>query len=137
MRSELPRGRAAEPIVRGLFEKEYKAVCPNARLSVGRNGETHSFDLFHESAFVGEITSGTWKNDSGTSNTGAQDRALAALLWLSLYSGEEKRFLIVTCEDMYSNLIRRVSGALFQNSITVLLTTDGKTFKKSTKLRST
>jgi hypothetical protein len=88
-------------------------------LSLGSAGASHEFDLFEKSRIIGGISTSPWFNKSGSNNTGGQDRAAAELLWLTLWSGDEKRVHILTDRELAEGVLMRFSGAGFRKSIEI------------------
>jgi len=98
-------------MVRGSYNKKYKTNAKKNRLEVGSAGIKHEYDIYEKGKIIAGVTTSPWKNKSGTNNTGGQDRAAAELLWLSLWGGNEDRWLVFTDKEMAENIFRRFEGA--------------------------
>lgn len=107
----------AERTVREIVNEEWSLATRKQRLAVGANGPIHEFDLYQEEKLIAGITTSPWRNRSGTSNTGGKDRAAAELLWLSLWSGYERRAHISTDRTMAEGLLQRFRAAPFPAAI--------------------
>jgi len=118
---EIAQKRQAERDARHLFKKQYQVEVKDneTKLPIGKNS-THKFDLFALDKFIGGITTSPWKNKSGSNNTGGQDRASTELLWLTLWSGEAHRVMILTDQEMASKLLKRWQGCPFPHRIEII-----------------
>jgi hypothetical protein len=110
---------AIEKIVRDSYNKKYKAKAFKMRLAVGNAGAIHEYDIYEENTIVAGVSTSSWKNKSGTNNTGGQDRAAAELLWLNLWEGNEDRWHILTDKGMATNLYRKYQGTPFNNIVSI------------------
>ena len=104
-----------------LFNLNYRTNAQKAVLAVGGNAY-HEFDLYEHDRVIGGITTSPWKNrtKSRSSNTGGQDRASTELLWLSLWTGNESRIMILTDKEMADKLFKRWHGCMFPQKIKIL-----------------
>jgi hypothetical protein len=109
-----------EDKVRQLFNATYGTLAHKMVLSVGMLGASHEYDLYEGNRVIGGITTSPWKNRSGTTNTGGQDRASTELLWLSVWQGTERRVMILCDRDMALNLYKRWRGCAFPYHIEIV-----------------
>lgn len=70
--------------IRNHFNSCYRVNTEKDVIRIGSKGASHEFDLYECSKVIGGITTSPWKNRTGSSNTGGQDRASTELLWLAL-----------------------------------------------------
>ena len=110
----------AESEIRDLFNSWYKVAARKVKLQVGQTQTAHEFDLYDPNRVIGGITTSPWKNRSGSSNSGGQDRASAELLWLTLWKGDEHRVMILSGEDMADRLLKRFQGCSFPHHIEII-----------------
>jgi hypothetical protein len=110
----------AESEIRDLFNSSYKVAARKTKLRVGQTEKAHEFDIYDANRIIGGITTSPWKNLSGSSNSGGQDRASAELLWLTLWQGDERRVIILSNEDMANRLLRRFRGSNFPHHIEII-----------------
>lgn len=109
-----------ESEIRELFNKMERLEAHKEKLSV-RVGETpHEFDLYEKNSVIGGISTSPWKNQTGTNNSGGQDRIAAELLWLTLWQGQERRVMILSNREMAERLLKRWKGCSFPNSIEII-----------------
>ena len=99
-----------ESMVRSEFDKVYNTNTIKSKRNVGKKGPFHEFDLYEINKIIGGVNSSPWLNQTGSNNTGGQDRAATELLWLSLWQGSEKRVLVLTDKNMALNLFKKFSG---------------------------
>ncbi len=103
-----------------LFNGKNGTNAKKAKLQVGNEGSSHEFDLYESDKVIGGVTTSPWKNKTGSSNTGGQDRASTELLWLSLWGGNERRVMILTDRDMADRLYERWKGCSFPKRIEII-----------------
>ena len=110
-----------ESTVRTEYNKYKGTNAKKTRLSIGIGCGTASyeFDLYELNVVIGCISTSSWFNETGTNNTGGQDRASSELSWLSLWQGNESRVHILTDKEMAHRLFKKHSGALFPHSIEI------------------
>ena len=109
-----------EELIRYQFNSQmhYNAI---KKRDVEFGGDSkHEFDIFEEDKVIGGISTTPWKNKTGSSNSGGQDRVATELLWLSLWPGQERRVVILTKKDMAQRLLKRWGGCSFPHRIEVL-----------------
>ena len=111
---------AIEEKVRRSFNEKLGYVAVKERLPIGHSSRTHKFDLFERGRLIGGISASPWRNRSGSSNTGGQDRAAAELLWLSLWEGRERRVHVLTDFEMATQTFERFRYGRFPHRITIL-----------------
>lgn len=111
---------AVEESVRSLFNRMEVTRADKTRLRVGDSGATHEYDLYETGKIIGGITTSPWKNSTGTNNSGGQDRASTELLWLTLWSGAERRVMVFTDLSMANNITKRWGGCPFPHRIDIL-----------------
>lgn len=87
---------------------------------MGQTEKPREFDIYEANRVIGGITTSPWKNRSGSSNSGGQDRASAELLWLTLWPGDERRIMILSDEDMANRLLKRFRGSYFPHHIEII-----------------
>jgi|GEM_PF-2704367 len=109
-----------ESLVRKRFNEVNGRSAQSRRLVFGKCEREHEFDLCEPGKVIGGISSSPWCNNSGTANTAGRDRAVAELLWLSLWGGSEKRVHILTNREMAKGLFDRFQGVGFPHSIEIL-----------------
>lgn len=109
-----------ESEIRDLFNSWYKVLGTKTKLRIGQNRTAHEFDLYDPNKVIGGITTSPWKNRSGSSNSGGQDRASAELLWLTLWEGDERRVMILSDKDMADRLLKRFQGCYFHHNIEII-----------------
>jgi len=109
-----------ESAARQAIGRQYSCSPISRSLCCGEGGRVrHEFDIYAEGILIGGVSTSPPKNKSGSSNTGGQDRASAALLWLELWRGTEKRIHVLTSKPMADWLVAHFQGALFRNPITI------------------
>ena len=109
-----------EKLVRACYNKSNHVSTKKEKLSVGDSGASHEFDLYQKGKVIGGVSTSPWLNKSGSNNTGGQDRAAAELLWLTLWSGKEKRVHILTNKEMVEKLYNRFKGAPLRKKVEIL-----------------
>ena len=109
----------AEATVRDAFNKLKGANAEKKRLDVSSMGAKHEFDIYESGNIIAGVSTSPWKNSSGTNNTAGQDRAAAEIFWLSVWSGKEARYHILTDADMASKIFDRFKGVVFLNKVEI------------------
>jgi len=110
-----------ESTVRTEYNKYKGTNAKKTRLNIGIGCGTASyeFDLYEQDVIIGCISTSSWFNETGTNDTGGQDRASSELSWLSLWQGIESRVHILTDKEMAHRLFKKHSGAPFPHSIEI------------------
>lgn len=110
-----------EQKVRKLFNKQWQGNAEKCRLPIGATTHKHEFDLYERGKVIGGISTSPWKNktEKKTNNTGGQDRVASELLWLSLWTGKEKRLHILTDHEMAQNTFNRYKYGNFSVNIDI------------------
>ena len=99
------------------FNRKNSLNATEQEVKVG--SATHRFDLFQKGEVAGGVTTGTWKTSNGNNNTGAQDHAIAELLWLDLVKTVKRKVLILTDQEMVRGLLNRFQNAGFRKPIEI------------------
>jgi len=108
-----------ESMVRNEYNKSNNTNAQKTTLSIGHGNALHEFDIYEQNIVIGGISTSPWFNKTGSNNTGGQDRASTELLWLTLWQGSERRFHILTDEEMARRLFKKFSGAPFPHNIEI------------------
>jgi len=113
-----------EQKIRCKFNRQFSKNATKQRLPISgkRDGTrtTHEFDLYDDpGCVIGGISCGRWKTKSENNNTGSQDRVTAELLYLSLWPGRERRYLLLEDEEMANNIFRRFRTGRFRREIQI------------------
>ena len=117
---QIEEKRRIESETRALFNRKNQVNAEKRKLKVGQATKPHEFDLFDPSKVIGGITTSPWIVGKHTNNTGGQDRISAELLWLTLWSGNERRVMILTDKEMASKMHRRWGGCPFPHRIEII-----------------
>lgn len=103
-----------------LFNSKNGRSAKKSVLQLGSGGASHEFDLYESDKVIGGVTTSSWKNKSGSTNTGGQDRASTELLWLTLWIGSERRVMMFTDREMADKLYKRWKGCPFPKRIEII-----------------
>lgn len=109
-----------ESEIRDLFNKSEKVNTKKERLSFQPDAPPHEFDLYKKGKVIGGISTSSWRNRTGTNNSGGQDRVSTELLWLTLWKGQERRVMILSSKDMAGRLLRRWQACSFPYPIEII-----------------
>lgn len=104
-----------EIIVRDSYNSKHSCNARKEILDIGDQGAKHEFDLYEEGKVIGGISTSPWKNKTKkkSNNTAGQDRVSTELLWLILWSGNEKRVLILKDLEMSEKIHKKFRGIPF------------------------
>ena len=119
-KAEIQEKFRIESDIRELFNKLEHVDAHKEKLSLRVGKPSHEFDLYEKGKVIGGITTSPWKNQTGTNNSGGQDRVAAELLWLVLWQGQERRVMILSNKEMADRLWRRWEGCSFPNNIEII-----------------
>ncbi len=119
-RNKITEKRNREIEIREHFNKQYQLNAEKRTLAIGRLSAHHEFDLFEDDKVIGGITTSPWIVGKGSNNTGGQDRVAAELLWLSLWSGNERCVMILSDREMAEKISLRFKGCTFSHQIEIL-----------------
>lgn len=102
-----------EQASRQAFNKDQGTNARKAKVPL--RGKQHEFDLYQPGVVAGGISTSPWRNKTGTSNTGGQDRVAAELLWLHLCTSVKRKGVILRDEEMAKGTTQRFGGEGFFN----------------------
>ena len=108
-----------EEKARAAINKLHDTQASSNKRNLSEGGPIHEFDIFQEEKIIGGVSTSPYLTTKGNPNTGGRDRAIAELLWLSLWQGKEKRVHVLTCSSMAQWLFKRFVGANFPFPITI------------------
>ncbi|TGK68751.1 hypothetical protein EHQ27_12650 [Leptospira wolffii] len=108
-----------EASIRESFNKLFKVNSRKEKIAPTESASPHEFDIYNEGKYIGGINTSRRLTSFGNNNTGGQDRVSSEILWLSLWSGSEKRVLILTDQEMINYLKRKYEGWKFPHKIEV------------------
>ena len=109
--------RAFEKIARDSYNSKHSCNARKETLPIGAQGAKHEFDLYEEGKVIGGISTSPWKTSNNNNNTAGQDRVSTELLWLTLWSGNEKRVLILKDLEMSEKIHKKFRGIPFAKKV--------------------
>jgi hypothetical protein len=117
-KAEISEKFKIEEEIRKHFNDSEHFNAIKAEPIVGGNSR-HEFDIYQKGSVIGGITTSPWKNNTGSNNSGGQDRVAAELLWLTLWPGVERRVMILSGKDMAERILKRWQGCSFPHSVEI------------------
>jgi hypothetical protein len=113
-----------EKKVRDEFNKLLGIKAKKDKLSFSKSGPIHEFDMYEQGKVIGGVSTSPWFNKPNkdgkiSNNTAGQDRAATEILWLSLWSGPERRVHILTDSQMAARIYKKFKGAVFPKNVEI------------------
>ena len=108
-----------EEAARTAVGEQLNCTPRRTTLQLANDGPKHEFDIYSIGKVIGGVSTSSLHTSGGKTNTGGCDRALAELLWLSLWAGTEHRIHVLTNRRLAEWLVRRFTGLAFAREVTV------------------